>query len=97
MPFLRKLDCIAYKIKQNRANFNLRRKIDANATHFFIDRKLLYQFFKEKGRATKSQSATLLGVSNDTALREIKVLMQAGLVRKKGTGKSTVYHLTEKE
>ena len=51
----------------------------------------LYQFFKEKNMVTKSESAAFLGVSNDTALREIKVLMREGIVRKKGTGKSTVY------
>ena len=51
---------------------------------------ILYQLFKEKENITKSESALLLNVSNDTALREIKVLILKGLVAKKGTGKSTV-------
>jgi ATP-dependent DNA helicase RecG len=54
---------------------------------------LLYQLFKEKENITKSESALLLNVSSDTALREIKVLIHKGLVIKKGIGKSTFYCL----
>ena len=47
--------------------------------------------FKQSKQLTKIQAALLLSVSEDTALREIKSLVQLKLVTKKGTGKATVY------
>jgi ATP-dependent DNA helicase RecG len=55
----------------------------------------LYRFIKSKGSVTKSESATLLGVSGDTALREIKALVSSGLIKQSGVGKSTRYILSE--
>jgi ATP-dependent DNA helicase RecG len=55
----------------------------------------LYIFIKSKGSVTKSESATLLGVSGDTALREIKALVREGLVKQSGAGKSTRYSLND--
>lgn len=55
----------------------------------------LYRFIKRKGSVTKSESATLLGVSGDTALREIKALVRDGLVKQSGTGKRTKYSLSD--
>lgn len=53
----------------------------------------LYQFIKGKGSVSKTEAAQLLGVSGDTALREIKILMQEVLIQKSGVGKNTVYSL----
>ncbi len=55
----------------------------------------LYRFIKSKGSVTRSESAALLGVGGDTALREIKALVCEGLVRRSGIGKSTRYSLSE--
>ncbi len=55
----------------------------------------LYRFIKSKVSVTKSESATLLGVSGDTALREIKVLVSEGLIKQSGVGKSTRYVLSQ--
>ncbi len=53
----------------------------------------LYQFIKGKGFVSKTEAAQLLGVSGDTALREVKNLIQQGLIQKSGVGKNTVYSI----
>ncbi len=53
----------------------------------------LFQFIKGKGRITKREASLWLKVSDDTALREIKALLEKDLIIKSGTGKSTVYIL----
>lgn len=56
------------------------------------DRQLqLLIFFREKNSATKREAAAFLNVSEDTALREIKSLIDLKLLVKKGTGKATYY------
>jgi ATP-dependent DNA helicase RecG len=57
----------------------------------------LYRLIADRGTITSSQAAGLLGVSGDTALREINTLIHAGVVEKRGTGKSTTYVVHEKE
>ena len=54
----------------------------------------LYQFGVQRGQITKGEAAEHLAVSGDTALREIKMLMEHGLVRQTGTGKATEYTVT---
>ena len=51
----------------------------------------LYQFGVQRGQITKGEAAEHLAVSGDTALREIKMLMEHGLVRQSGAGKATQY------
>lgn len=46
---------------------------------------------KAKGQTTGTEAAAFLGVSHDTALREIKTLVACGLIARSGAGKSTVY------
>lgn len=53
----------------------------------------LYQFALEKGVIAKSEAAEFLNVSGDTALREIKVLIEHGLFSQTGTGRGTRYTL----
>ncbi len=89
------------KMEISASNFFIVRfypRIDSQAEINLTSRQnQLYQFFKEKGMVTKSESAQVLNVSGDTALREVKILIQEGLVKKKGIGKSTMYYLIENE
>ncbi len=54
---------------------------------------MLYQFSLARNSLRKGEAAIYLGVSNDTALRELKALISLGLLRKTGSGKSTRYVL----
>ena len=51
----------------------------------------LYQLALARGVLRKGDAAIHLGVSNDTALREIKALISLGLLTQTGSGKSTRY------
>jgi predicted HTH transcriptional regulator len=51
----------------------------------------LYQLALARRALRKGEAAIHLGVSNDTALREIKALIALGLLQQTGTGKSTRY------
>lgn len=53
----------------------------------------IYQIVKERGEISKAAAAGLVGVSGDTALRDIKVLIQHGLLTQEGRGKATRYVL----
>jgi len=57
----------------------------------------LYRYINARGRAATSDVARHLDVSNDTARREIKVLLEQGILKTAGTGKSTVYSTCEYE
>jgi ATP-dependent DNA helicase RecG len=51
----------------------------------------LYQLALARHTIRKGEAAIHLGVSNDTALREIKTLMSLGLLQQTGSGKRTRY------
>ncbi len=51
----------------------------------------LFHFVAERTRTTKEEAATFLAVSGDTALRELRVLRDAGLVERGGVGKAAFY------
>lgn len=51
----------------------------------------LYQQILERKSLSKREAALTLGVSEDTVLRELKVLISHGLIHKRGEGKTTVY------
>ncbi len=51
----------------------------------------LCQLFAARRTLTKSDVVTELGISGDTALREISKLMQAGVVEKLGVSRNTRY------
>ena len=51
----------------------------------------VYHYIKVRGLASTSDVAQHLAVSNDTALRVIKTLIERGILQRSGTGKSTVY------
>lgn len=53
----------------------------------------LYHLFLERNEMTKKEVALILRVSEDTALRELKVLIQHDLIKMQGGGKSTIYVL----
>ena len=55
----------------------------------------LYQFISEKKIANKKECAIWINASEDTSLRELKVLMDKKLILREGIGKSTVYILNE--
>ena len=44
-------------------------------------------------RVTKHDVAIALGVSDDTALRELRALVNLNLVQREGVGKATAYSL----
>ncbi len=52
---------------------------------------MLYQLALARGAIRKADAAIHLGVSNDTALREIKTLISMGLLQQTGSGRSTRY------
>ncbi len=58
---------------------------------------MLYQQFLERKIITKKEVAIALKISEDTALRELKTLMNMGLIKKRGEGKGTVYELGDKK
>ena len=51
----------------------------------------LFQFVAGRTRTTKEEAATFLAVSGDTALRELRVLRDVGLVERGGVGKAAFY------
>jgi predicted ArsR family transcriptional regulator len=54
----------------------------------------LYQFVAGRPSASKEDAARFLSVSADTTLRELRVLVEAGLVVREGIGKATVYRVS---
>ena len=63
----------------------------ANAVPLSARQNRLYQFAVQRGQIAKAEAAEHLGMGGDTALREIKILMDEGLLRRTGTGKATRY------
>ncbi len=57
----------------------------------------LYQFVEQRKTITIGEAAMALGCSNDTALRELNVLLQQDLLTKLGRGKATSYILLKKD
>lgn len=55
----------------------------------------IYTSFAERGKLTKKEVAVGHQISEDTAMREIKVLMQLGFIQKQGEGKATCYIVAE--
>lgn len=55
----------------------------------------LYYFVSGRPRTTKEEAGRFLSASSDTALRELRALMEVGLVRREGVGKATYYRATE--
>jgi len=55
----------------------------------------LYRLFQEKNTLTKQEVATILNVSQDTALRELNALIGLSLIVKSGVGKKTRYHINK--
>lgn len=53
----------------------------------------ILQYVKENGVITRKQCETLLGVSQATAARILKQMVETGLLFQEGNGKSTVYKL----
>ena len=56
-----------------------------------------YHLILENGTLAKRDIAISLGVSEDTALRELQVLMEKKLVEKQGQGKATKYVAIQQE
>jgi ATP-dependent DNA helicase RecG len=76
--------------------FNIRfykRKPDFNLRKLSSRQLSLYQAILERKIISKKEAALSLGVSEDTALRELKSLMALDLIEKQGEGKSTLYAL----
>lgn len=48
--------------------------------------------FKQGKSVTKGAAAEWLGISDDSALRDLRALLEAKLIRKEGVGKSTRYY-----
>jgi len=53
-----------------------------------------YRLLQARKQMTKQDIVVALNVSADTALREVKVLLDKKLAKKSGAGKATVYVLT---
>ncbi len=55
----------------------------------------LYQLILERGTIKTAEAARLMAISADTALRELRTLVETGLIEKQGIGKSTSYSLRQ--
>lgn len=81
--------------------FNLRFSKRVMVIQGFDIRKLssrqltIYSYLIKKQVVTKNEIATLLNSSNDTAVRELKEMIQLGLIEKQGIGKATRYVLND--
>ncbi len=53
----------------------------------------IYYAIKERGRVTRKQIADFFSISNDTAVRELNMLMGKNLIHKQGEGKGVFYVL----
>lgn len=53
---------------------------------------ILYQLIQERQQITKKEAALALNVSDDTAVKEVNVLLKLGIIKKTGQGKATRYH-----
>lgn len=76
--------------------FNIRfyRRVEDEALLTLTGRqRKLYQFLNTKNNITKRDAALLLDVSEDTILRDLNVLIDKGLIVRKGTGKATFYEV----
>jgi len=51
----------------------------------------LYNIFQERKTLSKSDVAAALRISDDTAMRELKKLIQLGMIKSHGHGKATIY------
>jgi ATP-dependent DNA helicase RecG len=56
----------------------------------------LYQLAIERGTIKTAEAARLMAISEDTTLRELRMLVALGLIEKKGIGKNTSYSLPQK-
>lgn len=56
--------------------------------------KHLLHFLQTRGTASKSDCSQFLNVSGDTALRELKTLIEKKLIRQAGRGKATLYSVS---
>lgn len=53
--------------------------------------KLIIEYLKSKGKVTNKEVCEVLGVSRDTAHRELKELLHMGLLKTSGRGRSVAY------
>ncbi|MFI4938282.1 MAG: RNA-binding domain-containing protein [Candidatus Berkiellales bacterium] len=76
--------------------FNIRffkRSQDFNLQNLSARQLKIYHHLLERKVITKKDIALLLKLSDDTALREIRTLIQLNLIKKHGEGKTTTYVL----
>jgi ATP-dependent DNA helicase RecG len=76
--------------------FNIRffkRIEDAKLKDLTTRQRAIYYSFVENKRLAKKEIAVGHQISEDTAMRELKVLIEKGLIDRQGTGKATVYVL----
>ncbi len=74
--------------------FNIRffkRAPDFNLQKLSPRQLAIYHYFLERKTMTKREVAIMSNISEDTAIREIKVLMKHNLIKKQGQGKTTSY------
>jgi ATP-dependent DNA helicase RecG len=79
--------------------FNIRfykRAQDMDLSKLSSRQLMLYHQFLERKIMTKRDVANALNTSDDTALRELKTLMQFSLINKQGEGKAISYVLNAK-
>lgn len=53
----------------------------------------LFQLFEQKPNLTQKEIANQLNISRDTVIRELKILIDKGLIERAGVGKATYYKL----
>lgn len=53
----------------------------------------VYHLFNTRNTLSKKEISEAMGISEDTTLRELKILMSKKLIRKEGIGKGTIYIL----
>lgn len=75
--------------------FNIRfykRSKDHDLNKFTPRQLSIYQLFQEREVLTKREIANILQISEDSVIRDLKVLLGSRLIRKEGVGKATKYY-----
>lgn len=69
------------------------KRLNSVMEHGLTSRQMtLYRAFQAEKVLSKNQAAISINSSGDTALRELQVLIERGLVEKQGQGRAVSYH-----
>jgi predicted HTH transcriptional regulator len=89
---------LVISIRSSNNFFNIRfykRAQDFDLRKLSARQVLIYQLFRERPQLTKREITLALKISEDSAVRDLKVLLQFGFIHKQGIGKAMTYRLSD--